>query len=116
MIEVDIKKFIDNNLDYPALMEKPGNLTGSCYVIEKLGGGQDEHIDTATVAVQTYAPSLYGAASASETMINAMLNDFVALPNISKVELNSSYNYPDTQTKHYRYQAVFEIYYYGGNE
>ena len=115
MIEVDIKKFIDDNLDYPAYMELPGNLTGSCYIIEKLGGGRDEYIDTATVAIQTYAPSMYMAASASETMINAMLTDFEALPNITKVELNSSYNYPDTKIKYYRYQAVFDIHYYGGN-
>lgn len=115
MIETIIKNFIDDNLNYPASMEKPGNVTAPCFVIEKLGGSRDEQIDIATVAVQTYAPSMYLAASTSEMMINAMLNDFEALPEITKVELNSSYNFPDTNTKHYRYQAVFEIYYYGGN-
>lgn len=116
MIELIVKKFIDDNLDYSVYMEKPGSITEPCFVIEKLGGSQDEHIDTATIAVQTYAPSMYLAASTSETMINAMLNDFIALPEIAKVELNSSYNFPDTTTKHYRYQAIFEIYYYGGIE
>ena len=116
MIELIVKKFIDDNLDYPATMEKPGSVTSPCYVIEKLGGSRDEHIDTAMIAIKTYAPSLYLAAATSEVMINAMLDDFITLPEISKVELNSSYNFPDTNTKHYRYQAVFEIYYYGGNE
>lgn len=115
MIELDIKNFIDDNLDYPAYMELPSNSPDTFYIIEKVGGSQDEHIDSATVAIQTYASSMYQAASLAESLIDSMLNDFVLLSNISKVELNSSYNYPDTRVKKYRYQSLFDIYYYGGS-
>lgn len=116
MIEVDVKKFIDDNFDYPALMERPNNGTGVYFVIEKVGGSRNEHIDSAMITVQTFAPSLYQAASVCEALNEAMLNDFIVLPNISSIELNSSYNYTDTKSKDYRYQSLFEIYYYGGND
>ena len=115
MIELDIKNFIDENLDYPAYMELPPNPPDKFFVIEKVGGGQDEHIDTASITIQTYAPSMFLAASIAEELNDAMLNDFILLSNISKVELNSSYNYPDTRVKKYRYQSLFDIYYYGGS-
>lgn len=116
MIELDIRNFINSSLDYPAYMELPSNPPDIFFIIEKVGGGQDEHIDTATIAIQTYAASMYLAASTAESLIDSMLNDFILLSNVAKVELNSSYNYPDTKVKKYRYQSLFEIYYYGGNE
>lgn len=115
MIELDIKKFIDDEFDYPAFMERPEKAIDTFFVIEKISGSRDEQIDFARVAVQTYAPSMFLAASLCEQLNDAMLNYFIALPNITKVELNSSYNYTDTTTKKYRYQSIFEIYYYGGN-
>jgi len=116
MIELDIKKFIDDEFDYPAFMERPEKAIDTFFVIEKISGSRDEQIDFARVAVQTYAPSMFLAASLCEQLNDAMLNYFIALPNITKVELNSSYNYTDTTTKKYRYQSIFEIYYYGGND
>ena len=116
MIEVDIKKFIDDNFDYPAFMERPGTATDTFFIIEKVSGSRKEQIDFARVAVQTYAPSMYLAASLCEQLNDYMLNEFIRLENISSVDLNSTYNYTDTTTKKYRYQSLFEIYYYGGND
>ena len=116
MIEIDIKKFIDENLDYTAYMEKPNTSNDTYFVIDKVGGGQFEHINNASVAIQTYAPSKYQAALVCEMLNEAIINDFITQPNISKVELNSSYPFPDTAEKKYRYQSLFDIYYYGGNE
>ena len=36
----------------------------------------------------------------------------VALDEVSKVSLNSDYNFTDAATKRYRYQAVFDIIHY----
>ena len=36
----------------------------------------------------------------------------IALEQIVSVSLNSDYNYTDTTTKEYRYQAVFDIVHY----
>ena len=115
MIELDIKNFIESEFDYPAYMERPQTAIDTFFVIEKISGSRDEQIDFARVAVQTFAPSMYQAASLCEQLNDEMLNNFVTLPNITKVKLNSSYDHTDTTTKKYRYQSLFEIYYYGGN-
>ena len=115
MIEVILKNFIDNNFDYPAYMEIPNGAPDIFFIIEKVGGSREDHIDSATVAVQTYAPSMYQAAKISNDMIDDILNHLTDCPEVTSVTLNSSYNYPNTSTKRYRYQALFEIYYYGGN-
>ena len=115
MIELDVKNFIEDNFEYPAYMERPGNGTETYFVIEKVSGTRDEYIDFARITVQTYAPSLYQAATLCDRLNDAMLTDFLTLPNISNVEINSTYNYTDTTTKKYRDQTLFEIYYYGGN-
>lgn len=115
MIELDIKKFIEDEFEYPAFMERPQTAIDTFFVIEKISGSRDEQIDFARVAVQTYAPSLYQAATLCDRLNDAMMTDFVALPNITNVKINSTYNYTDTTVKKYRYQTLFEIYYYGGN-
>jgi polyhydroxyalkanoate synthesis regulator phasin len=48
--------------------------------------------------------------------INEKVKDFmraaISLDKIAKVECNSDYNFTDSSTKTYRYQAVFDIKYY----
>lgn len=116
MIETILKNFIDGNTDHTAYFEIPKNIPDTFFVIEKLSGSRDEQIDSAMMAVQTYSTSMYNTASLCETLNNTVLDKLADLPEITKVTLNSSYNHPDTAIKRYRYQSVFEIYYYGGNE
>lgn len=47
----------------------------------------------------------------NESIIELML-EAVSLVDISRVSLNSNYNYTDPNTKQYRYQAVFDITHY----
>lgn len=116
MIELILKNYIDNNLDYPAYMEIPASPPDIFFVIEKVSGSRDDFIYSATVAIQTFAPSLYQAAKVSQEMIDDILDGLTGCPEVAGVSLNSSYNYPNTSTKRYRYQALFEVFYYGGNE
>ena len=37
------------------------------------------------------------------------MEDIVELDSISQAELNTDYNFTDTQTKRYRYQAVYDL-------
>ena len=39
------------------------------------------------------------------------MEGITSLPNISRCELNNSYNFTDTESKTYRYQAVFHLVY-----
>ena len=43
---------------------------------------------------------------------NVTMEEAVSLDDISKVSLNSDYNFTDPDTKRYRYQAIFNIWYY----
>ena len=47
-----------------------------------------------------------------EEVFLAMLDELIELGIIASVRLNSDYNYTDTTTKQYRYQAVFDIVHY----
>jgi hypothetical protein len=55
---------------------------------------------------------MYEAATMNEEIKAAMLNSLITLGSVAKVDLNSDYNYTDTTTKTYRYQAVFDIVHY----
>lgn len=111
MIEEIIRNYL-TGAGVTAYMEIPeGGGTTPFIVIEKTGGGEENHIRSATVAIQSYADTLYGAAQLNE-QVKALMDDIVLLPEISACELNSDYNFTDTTKKKYRYQAVFDLVYF----
>lgn len=113
MIEVTILDYLKSILSVPVYMVKPKDNLPSCfYVLEKTGGAQENHINSSTFVVQSYADSMYQAASLNESVIDVMLNRLIELGDIASVKLNSDYNFTDTTTKWYRYQAVFDITHY----
>ena len=114
MIEKIIYDYLKNldGIPAPAYTEMPETYPGKMYLIEKTGGGKTDQISTANIVIQSYGSSLYEAMTLNEAIIDIMLNDFISLDGIGSVKLNSDYNYTDTSTKRYRYQAVFVITYY----
>lgn len=80
-------------------------------VIEKTGSSMENWVCESTVAVQSYAGTLYKAADLNRQVIAAMFGA-IALDEITRVELNSDYNFTDPETKRPRYQAVFDITHY----
>lgn len=107
MIEAIVRDYLKSALDVPVELEKL--TTAEEYVlIEKTGSGKENHINSATFAIQSYSTSLYKAAELNERVKEAM--DAMACDtDISKAKLNSDYNYTDTTTKSYRYQAVYDL-------
>lgn len=80
-------------------------------VLEKTGSGRSNHINRATIAIQSICrTSLADAADLNEEVKEAM-DAITELPEVFSCDLNSDYNFTNTQTKEYRYQAVFDIYY-----
>lgn len=110
MIELILKQFLDSRLEVPVLLEKERQLTGKFVIFEKTGGSSSNQLKTATIAIQSYAESLYEAALLNEEVKEVMSN-LVEVTNVSGVTLNSDYNFTDAETKQYRYQAVFDINY-----
>lgn len=108
MIEKIVLDFLNNILDVPVCMEKQN--VKKYVLIEKTGSGCVDYINTATFAIQSYGASLYEAASLNESVKEAM-NKIIELDEISSVSLNTDYNYTDTETKKYRYQAIYDLVY-----
>lgn len=114
MIEQTIYAFLNTveGLQARAYTEMPKTVPNKLYLIEKTGDSIENHIKTANIAIQSYAETLYDAISLNEDLKTAMLDELIKLDAISSVKLNSDYNYTDTTTKRYRYQAVFVVTYY----
>lgn len=111
MIEETIKKYLGDTLQVPVFMEVPERAPESFVVFEKTSGGKRNQTFTATFAFQSYGPSLYEAARLNHT-VKEVVEAMIALDRIAFVSLNSDYNFTDTTTKRYRYQAVFDINHY----
>lgn len=111
MIEKIILDYLNSALSVPAYMEVPRKAPESYVLIEKTGSSEINRIKEATLVVQSIAPTLYEAAALNETM-KAAMDGSVSLAGIARARCNSDYNFTDTTTKSYRYQAVYDITYY----
>lgn len=111
MIELTILNYLNNELPVEVCMEYPSDPPAKFVTIDKTGGSGDVHIKRATVAVQSYAESLYDAAELNEAVKTAMLVINRKTDSVSHVELNADYEFTDTAKKRYRYQAVFDLIY-----
>lgn len=111
MIEIVIKQFLDKHLSVPAFFERPNELPKKYVLFEKTGSGENNYLPSSTYAFQSYGPSMYEAALLNEKLKEAV-KSMIVLDEISKIKLNSDYNFTDTTTKEYRYQAVYDINHY----
>ncbi len=111
MIELIILDHLKEKITEPVSLEKPSVQTESYVVFEKTSSGKANHLPSATIAFQSYADSLYNAAALNERVKSAV-EGLIELDEIRGLDLNSDYNFTDTTTKEYRYQAVFDIRYY----
>ena len=91
-------------------MEAPEQLT-DYVLIDQTGSAKTNHITTTTVAIQSYGASLYEAMLLNERVKDVM-DGFLALNEVARVQLDTDYNFTDTETKQYRWQAVYQITHY----
>lgn len=111
IIEKFTAEHLKKELAVPVWLEEPENPPEKYVIIEKTGSSEKDNIFTAVIAVQSYAESLYEAARLNDRVKKAM-KSLILYPEICRCKLNSDYNFTDTQTKRYRYQAIFDIVYY----
>lgn len=111
MIEELIKTFLDSRLSVPAYLEKPSKPPEKYVLLEKTGGRKRNQLSSSTFAFQSYAKTLYETAKLNEEL-KSVVESLIELDAVSSVSLNSDYNYTDTETKSYRYQAVYDIGHY----
>lgn len=111
MIELTLLHYIENTIsDVAVFMEEPERPPTTYIIVQKTGGGIENEIREATFAVMSYGASLYDAAALNERVVNAV-RQMCPTDGVFSAVLNSDYEYTNTTTKQYRYQAVFEIYY-----
>ena len=111
MIETIVLNYLANVLNVPVYMEVPEDPSGSYVVLEKTGGTEENHVTRATIAAQSYAPSLVDAAKLNTLVVQA-LKDIVIIADVGGSHVNSDgVNFTDPTTKRYRYQCVFDLYY-----
>lgn len=115
MIEIILRQFLESKLSVPVLMEIPKEPASQFVILEKTGSTHENQIDSAIMTVQSYAETMQEAAELNEQIKSWMLDGMdglVTLDEIASVNLNSDYNFTDTTSKRYRYQAVYEIVHY----
>lgn len=91
--------------------EKPVDSPDEYVLVEKTGSSRTNRIDRAMIAVQSVSKtSLLRAAQINEE-VKAAMDELATLDTVFSCGLNSDYNFTNTSTKEYRYQAVFNIFY-----
>lgn len=111
MIEIVLREYLEAGLKIPVRLEKPEEPPEKYVIIEKTGGGNENFINTAVFAIKSIAPSMHEAMELNEE-VKQLMADVDTLDYICSAKLNSDYNFTDTSTKGYRYQAVFDIKHY----
>lgn len=111
MIEITVKDFMESYLLVPVFMEYPAKPPARFVVLRKADSGRVNYIDTAMFIADSYAETLLETAKLNEQVVNAF-DSLTDLDVISCSERGGDYNFPDTQNKRYRYQAVQNITYY----
>lgn len=92
--------------------EVPVTPPASYIVIEKTASGAQDKIHSALIAVQSYSQnSLLEAAQINAAVVEAMEEMADTVDGIYSCKLNSDYNFTNPETREYRYQAVFNLYY-----
>ena len=110
MIEEIIINYLNSRLTVNVYAEEPEEKEDKYIVIEKTGGYIENYISHATVAIKSYADTLFNASMLNEEVKEKMMN-IIELENIQSSKFNSDYNFTDQTKKKYRDQAVFELIY-----
>lgn len=91
--------------------EVPVKVPNKYIVIQKTSGREDDRLESSTVVIQSVSKkSLQDAAELDAAVKEAMRNIPDNNP-IMRAELNSNYNFTNTETKEYRYCAVYILNY-----
>ena len=110
MIETQLVNYLAETLGIFVGMEPQTELT-NYVIVDKTGSSRSNRIITTSVAIQSYGASLYDALLLSK-QVEAAMQGFLQQPNVARVELETDYNFTDTTTKQYRWQAVYQITHY----
>lgn len=111
MIEKIVRDYLEDFLEIPVFLEHQKKDPFKFVILEKIGSSKKNHLKETTLAIQSYAPSLFQASTLNEEVKNAFEN-LIFLDKVAFVKFETDYNFTDSETKKYRYQAIFNIKHY----
>lgn len=112
MIETIVLNYLKTALNPVDVgLERTENLKRKYILFEKISSSKINHLKSARLAFQSYDTSLAKAAKLNE-QVKVVVENLTELNEIVSVSLDNDYNFTDTSTKEYRYQAIFDIKYY----
>ena len=111
MIEETVIAYLADALAVPVSGAVPADPPGTFVTVEKTGGRSFNLLPAATLAIQSWAPSIAAAAALNE-LVKAAMEAIVALDSVSSCDLNTDYNNTDSARKRCRYKAIFELVHY----
>ena len=116
MIEITVLKYLISKnitgIGGNVYAEVPENPQADYILVQKMGSSEVDHVDQAMILVESI--SKYSLLSAMEIndLVKKAMKVFANESNkIYSCKLNSDYNNTHIETKEYRYNAVFNIYY-----
>lgn len=110
-IEEFVILFLSGRLSVPVSGDVPSPVPESFVTVEKTGSERSNLINSATIAVQSWAASRAAAADLC-AQVESVMDSLSAEPEISRCAIDTSYNFPDQARNKPRYQAVFSITHY----
>lgn len=111
MIEATIIDYLADELSVPVSGEVPVPTPDTFVTVEKIGSSVENHLRSASLAIQSWAASEEAAASLNE-LVRGTMEAAISEETIFRSHCETDYNFTDTTTKHHRYQAVFSVVYY----
>ncbi len=115
LIEGIVRAQLEALLSVPVSCEVPKGIEPPFVVLERVGGGETNHIASASIALQSYGRMLLEAAALNRR-VKAAMETVGEMDEIGRCRLDSDYNWTDTSTRQYRYQAVYDLVYYESEE
>lgn len=114
MIEASLLSYLEEQNIANVYMETPRDREAEYILIEKTGSSERNGLSSATIAIQSISEtSLYRAAVINDQVKRAMKGFIYSTQgiNVFRSALNTDYNFTNSATKQYRYQAVFDLVY-----
>ena len=109
ILEAFLIGWLNDHTEYDAFSEVPEGHPAEFYTVERTGSRTVNRVTTVTVAIQSWnSASMYAAAKMNDDLKREM-EMLVQEPEISACRLSTDYNFTDTDSKYYRYQAVYNI-------
>lgn len=103
-------EFLSNALTVPVSGDVPSPKPERFVTLEQTGSRTENYIYHPTLAVQAWAETRADAGELIDAVKSAMAQAIVE-PRISSCDLETDYYFPELETKHPRYQAIFQITY-----